>query len=139
MSIWLHLEKESDSWEDSKHLLRLKENRHIAQWLCMCWLGVGVSLFFKLSNIPFIIMHHIPKAYEFAMKESSIATLISVHPVHLYGNFAETKWSNKWRKQYWSTKSVFWGGTEKYVTLQAQGKKKYKEQLLAFIFIKTIA
>lgn len=36
-------------------------------------------------------------------------------------------------------KSVFWGGTEKYVTLQAQGKKKYKEQLLAFIFIKTIA
>lgn len=46
MSIWLHLEKESDSGEDSKHLLRLKENRHIAQWLCMCGVGVGVSLFF---------------------------------------------------------------------------------------------
>lgn len=44
MSIWLHLEKESDSWEDSKHLLRLKENRHIAQWLCMCGVGVGLFL-----------------------------------------------------------------------------------------------
>lgn len=136
MSIWLHLEKESDSWEDSKHLLRLKENRHIAQWLCMCGVGVGVSLFFLLSNIPFIIMHHIPKAYEFAMKESSIATLISVHPVHLYGNFAETKWS---KKTVLVHEKCILGRNWKICHSSSPRKKKYKEQLLAFIFIKTIA
>lgn len=80
-------------------------------------------------------MHHIPKAYEFAMKESSIATLISVHPVHLYGNFAETKYQTN-EENSTGPRKVYFGEELKNMSLFKPKEKKIQGTITSIHFHK---
>lgn len=139
MSIWLHLEKESDSWEDSKHLLRLKEKQTYSTVIVYVWGGSGGVPRFLIKQHTFYYHASYTESIWVCYERKFYSNIDISTPRSPLRKFCWDEMIKQMKKTVLVHEKCILGGTEKYVTLQAQGKKKYKEQLLAFIFIKTIA